>query len=201
MTAHENLSIVFIQGTLVVSNSWHVLDDNSVVWVFTRCVEHRVSLDHIVNNIGLGDLLGSELLVRAEILAIVVTKMVVAGNGCELDTSTDQEVNKSRFHLGLSRLEIISTNKGVVLFSQLNGTWDKCVLWGTVDERSTLEDGSNGKDGRWCNFFVSVFNGLHEVLGSIVDALDELGETLSVGGPLNDDLVQTVLGLEVTGKY
>jgi hypothetical protein len=172
VTAHEDLGIVLIQSTLVVSNSWHVLDDNSVIWVLSWCVKDRVCLDHIVNYVGLGDLLGSELLLRAEVLSIIVTEVVVTGNGSELDTSADQEIDKSRFHLGLSRLEIITTNEGVVFLGELNGTWNESVLWRSVDERSAFENGSNSKDSGWSNFFVSLLDSLHQVVGSVVDTVN-----------------------------
>ena len=80
MTSHEDLGVVLVQSTLVVTNSWHVLDDNCMVWVLARGVEHSVGCDHVVNNVGLGDLLGAELLLGAEILAIIVAKVIVAGN-------------------------------------------------------------------------------------------------------------------------
>lgn len=197
MTAHEDLSIVLVQSTLVITDSRHVLDDDGVIRVLALLVEDGVGLDHVVNDVGLGDFLGAELLLRAEVLAIVVAKMVVAGNGGELDTSGDQEVNQGGLHLGLTRLEIITTNEGVVLLSKLNATRDEGVLWGAVDEWSTLEDTGNGEDSGWGNFLVSVLNGFQEVVSSVVDAIDQLGETLSVGSPLNDDLLQTIVGLEV----
>lgn len=102
VTSHKNLSIVLIQSTLVITNSWHVLNDNSVVWVLARGVENTVGLNHIINNVGLGNFLGAELLVGAQILSIIVAKMVVAGNGSEFDTGVDQEIDKSRLHLGLA---------------------------------------------------------------------------------------------------
>lgn len=198
MTAHEDLSIVLIQGTLVVTNSWHVLDDDGVIWVLAWLVENRVGLNHVIDDIGLGDLLGAELLLGTEVLAIVVPKVVVAGNGSELDTSADQEVDQGRLHLSLARLEVITTNEGVVALSELNATWDECVLWGAVDEWSTLEDTGNSEDSGWGNLLVSVLNGLHEVVGSIIDTSDQLSKALGVGSPLNDDLVESIVGLEVT---
>lgn len=47
---------------------------------------------------------------------------------------------------------------------------------------------------------MAILDGLEEVLGSIIDASGNFGKALSVGGPLDDDLVQTVIGLEIT-KY
>ena len=62
VTSHEDFGIVLIQGTLVVTNSWHVLDDNSVIRMFALLVKHCVSLNHVVDDIRLGNLLGAELL-------------------------------------------------------------------------------------------------------------------------------------------
>ena len=47
---------------------------------------------------------------------------------------------------------------------------------------------------------MAILDSLEEVLGSIINTSSDFGKTLSVGGPLDDDLVQTVVGLEVT-KY
>src|ERR1700730_17473773 len=113
MPSHENLSVVLIQSTLVVTNSWHVLDDDSVIRMLALLVENRVGFNHVIHDVGLGDLLGAELLLGAEVLSIIVAEMVIAGNGSELDTSADQEIDQSRLHLGLTRLEVIATNEGI----------------------------------------------------------------------------------------
>jgi len=78
VTAHEDLAVVFVQGTLVVAHSWHVLDDDAVVRMLACFVQDIVSSDHVVNNIALGDFLGAELLLRREILAVVVAEVVIA---------------------------------------------------------------------------------------------------------------------------
>jgi len=111
MTSHEDLSIVLIESTLVVGDSWHVLDDDGVIWVLALLVENVVGLNHIIDNVGLGDLLGAELALRAQVLAIVVTEMVVRSDRGQLDTSVDQEINKGRLHLGLARLEVVTTDE------------------------------------------------------------------------------------------
>jgi len=200
VTAHEDLSIVLVQSTLVVTDGWHVLDDDGVVRVLSWLVENRVGLDHVIDDVGLGDLLGAELLLGAEVLAIVVTKMVVAGNGGELDTSADQEVDQGRLHLGLAGLEVITTNEGVVTLSELNATWNEGVLRGAVDEWGTLEDTGNSEDSGWGNLLMSVLNGLQEVVGGVVDTINQLSKALGVGSPLDNDLVESIVGLEVTVK-
>lgn len=57
MTTHEDLSIILIQGTLVVTNSWHILDNHGMIGMLALLVKDRVRFDHVVNNIRLGDLL------------------------------------------------------------------------------------------------------------------------------------------------
>jgi hypothetical protein len=197
VTSHEYLSIVLIQSTLVVTDSRHILDNDSVVRMLALLVENRVGFNHVINNVGLGDFLGAELLLRAEILSIVVTEMIVAGNGSELDTSADQEVDQCRLHLGLTRLEIITSNECIVLLGKFNSTRNKCVLWGTVDKGNTLKNTSYGEDSGGGNLLVTVLDCLHEILGSVIDTRDKISKTLSVGSPLNNDLVQVVRGLEV----
>lgn len=198
MAAHEDLSVVLVKSTLVVTNSWHVLDYNGVIWVFALLVEHGIGLNHIINNVRLGDLLRTELLLGAKILAIVVSKMIVAGNGGKLDTSTDQEVNKGRFHLGLARLEVVPSNESIVLLGKFDSTWNEGVLGRAVDEWHAFKDTGNRKHSRWCNFFMAVFNGLHEVISSVIDAVNELCKSLSVCSPLDNDLLQRVFGFKIT---
>ena len=197
VSTHEDLSVVFIQSTLVVSDSRHVLDDNAVVGVLTLLVQDRVSLNHVINDIGLGDLLGAELLLGAQVLAVVVAQVVVAGNGGQLDTSVDEEVNEGRLHLGLARLEVVTTDVGIVLLGELNGTRNKGVLGRTVDERGLLQDRCNSKNGGRRNLLVTLIDSLQKVIGGIVDTRNDIGVTLSVGGPHDDDLVKTVLLLEL----
>ena len=109
MATHEDLGVVFVQGTLVVSNRWHVLDDHGMIRVFAFLVENVVGGNHIIYHVGLGNLLGAELSLRAQILAIIVSKMVVACNGGQLDTGIDQEIDESRFHLGLTGFEVVTS--------------------------------------------------------------------------------------------
>lgn len=98
----------------------------------------------------------------------------------------------------MTRLEIISTDKGLVLLGELDSTGDKGVLRSTVDVGTTFEDGSHGKDSRGSDFFMGRLDGGEEVLGSIVDSGDDLGVSFSVGGPENNDVVELVVGLEIS---
>lgn len=197
VAAHEDLGVVLVEGALVVADGGHVLDHDRVVGVLAGGVEHIVGLDHVVDHVGLGDLLGAELLLRAEVLAVVVAEMVVAGNRRELDAGVDEEVDEGRLHFGLARLEVVAANEGAVLLGELDGAGDKRVLGRAVDKGRLLEDAGNSEDGRGGNLLVAGLNGLEQVLGRVVDALEEVGETLRVGSPLDNDLVQAVVGLEV----
>jgi hypothetical protein len=87
-----------------------------------------------------------------------------------------------------------------VLLSKFNSTRNKCVLRGTIDEGNTFEDARHSKDSGWCDFLVAILNCFNKVLSSVIDSRNEVGETLSVCSPLNNDLVQVVRGLEVSTK-
>lgn len=197
VATHEDLSVVLIQSTLVVADSRHVLDDDSVVGVLILLIENVVGRDHVIHNVGLGDLLRAELLLGAQVLAVVVAQVVVAGNGGKLDTSVDQEVNESRLHLGLARLEVITANESTTLLGQLKGTRDKGVLGRAVDERSVLENRGHSKHGGRSNLQMTGLDGVYQVVGSVVDTGNDVGVPLSVGSPHDNHLIQAVLSLEV----
>jgi hypothetical protein len=198
VSTHEDLRVVLVQSTLIVSNSWHVLDDNAVIWVLTLFVEDIVGSDHVIDDIRLGDLLGAELLLGRQVLAVVVAEMIIGCNGGKFNTSANEEINESRLHLGLAGFEVVASNEGLVLVGEFDATWDEGVLGRTVDERSAFENTGNSKDGGWRNFFVSALDGLDEVVRSVVDTNDEIGEPLGIGSPLNYNLLEVVGSLEIT---
>ncbi len=111
VSTHKDLGIILIQGPLIVTNSWHILDDHRVVGMLAFLVKHSISLDHIVNDVGLGDFLGAELPLGTEVFSIIISQMVITCNGSELDASTNEKIDQSGLHLGLSRLEIITANE------------------------------------------------------------------------------------------
>lgn len=47
---------------------------------------------------------------------------------------------------------------------------------------------------------MTILNGLQKIFSGVINTIDELGESLSVGSPLDDDLIQVVVGLELTEK-
>lgn len=197
MSTKENLRIVFIECTLVVTDGWHVLDYNAVIWVLAFLVKDVVGSNHVINNIGLGDLLGTELLLGRQVLAIVVAEMVVGSNGGQLDTSRDEEVNEGGLHLCLAGFEVVAADEGLVLVGEFYAAWDEGVLGRSVDEWGTFEDTGDSEHGGRSNFLMAGLDGVDEVVRGVIDADDEFCETLGVGGPLNDDLLEVVGSLEV----
>lgn len=123
--------------------------------------------------------------------------MVVRGDGERLDTGVDQELGENTLDLGLTRLEVITTDERLVLFGELDAAGNKSVLWGTIDERRTFEDTGNGEQGRRGHLVVGRLDCLEQVLGSVVDTWKDLGVSLSVGGPEDDQVVEIILRLEV----
>jgi hypothetical protein len=197
VTTHEDLRIILIQSTLVVSNSWHILNNNAVIRVLTFLIKHIVSSNHIIDNIGFGDLLGAELLLGGQVFAVVVAEMVVGCDGGQFDTGADEKVDEGRFHLGLTGLEVVTANEGFVLIGEIDAAWDKGVLRRTVNEGGAFQNTGNGEDSGWRDLLVSALDGLDEVVGSVVDANNEVSETLSVGSPLDNDLIEVVGSFEV----
>lgn len=198
VSTHEDLRVVLIQGALVVAYSGHVLDHDSMVGVLAWLVEHAVSLNHIVHDVGLGDFLGAELLLRTEIHAIVIAEVIVAGDRSELDAGVDHEVDQGRLHLGLTGFEVVTPNECTVLLCELNRSWDKGILRRAIDERSILKDTSYCEDGRWGDLFMALLNGLEQVVSGVIDTIDEVGVTFCVSSPLHYDLVKAIGFLEIT---
>jgi hypothetical protein len=123
--------------------------------------------------------------------------MVITGDAEGLDTSVDQELGEDALELSLARLEIITANERLVLLCQLDHTRDEGVLRGTVDEGGPLEDGGDGEDGGGGDLGVRSLDRSEERVGGVVHSGDDIGVTLGVGGPEDDDLVQPVLLLEI----
>lgn len=189
MAAQENLGVVLVQRTLVVADSRHVLNHDSVIRVFALLIQDRVRLDHIVDDIALGNLLGPELALGAQVLAVVVAEVVVARDGGQLDARVDEEVDEGGFHLGLAGFEVVAADEGAVAGGEVDGAGDECVLRRPVDEGRRFEDAGYGEDGRGGDLFVPLLDGLEEVVCRVVDAGDDVGVALRVRGPLHDDLV------------
>jgi hypothetical protein len=96
----------------------------------------------------------------------------------------------------LARLEVIATDEGLVSLGKLGASRDKSILRRAVDERDTLEDATDCKDGRRRNFGMALLDALQEIVGGIVNARNDVGIALGVSGPHDDDFVQSMLMLE-----
>jgi hypothetical protein len=38
MATHEDLSVILVQGTLIITNGWHILDHNGMIWMLAFLV-------------------------------------------------------------------------------------------------------------------------------------------------------------------
>ena len=195
-TAIEDFRSVLIESTLAITHKRNVLDDDQVIGLLSVGIENTVGGNHIVHNTGLGDLLRAELLRGGEILAIIITKMVVRSNGGGLDTSTHQVINKHRLDLGLTTLEVITGDESLVLLSQLENTRNKSVLRRTIDIGISFKNGSNGEDSGGSHFRMASLDSVKEVFSSIVHTRNDIGVTFRIGGPQDNHLVQLVFLLE-----
>ena len=109
--------------------------------------------------------------------------MIVTGNAQRLDPRIDQELCQDTLNLCLAALEVVAANKRLVPLCQLDTAGHKRILRRAIDERRSFQDGRYGKDGRGGNFLVRALDGGQEVVGGIVDAWEDVGVALSVGGP------------------
>ncbi len=196
-TVAEDLGGVLIDGSLGVADVGDVLDDDEMVGLLAGLVEDAVGEDHVLDDAGLGDLLGAELLGGGEVLAVVVAEVVVGGDGDGLDAGVDEVLGEDGLDLGLTALEVVTGDVDVLTLGELDDTGEESVLGRTVDEGGVLEDAGDGEDVGRGDLALAVLDGLEDVVGSVVDAGDDVGVALGVGGPENNHLVETVLSLEV----
>lgn len=200
VATEENLSIVLVKSTLVIANGGHVLDHDGVVRVLAFLVQDRVGGNHVVNDIGLGDFLGTELFLGGQVHSVVIAEMVVRGDGGELDACVDEEVNECGLHLSLAGFEVIAANEGIVLRGKLDSSGNEGVLWRAVNEGGALQDTGDGEDSGRGDFLMTVLDGIDEVVSSVVDTFDDVGIALSIGSPLDDDFIQSIGGFEISVK-
>lgn len=66
-----------------------------------------------------------------------------------------------------------------------------------VDEGRLLEDAGYGEDGGGGYFLVPLLDRFEQVVGGVVDAGDDVRVAFGVGCPLDDDLVEAILLLEI----
>mmetsp|Transcript_35053 Transcript_35053/g.81076 ORF Transcript_35053/g.81076 Transcript_35053/m.81076 type:complete len:337 (+) Transcript_35053:911-1921(+) len=123
--------------------------------------------------------------------------MVVGDDGDGLDARRDQKVHQDALHLGLSRFEIVPRNKYFFFGGQLHDPRHEGVLWRSVDEGASLQNGRHRETRGGRHLRLVALDGGQEVLGRIVDALLYGGETLRVGRPQHDNFVEAVFFLKI----
>ena len=206
-TATEDLGVVLVDRALGVADRRNVFDDDNVIGVLAlsllalgsrdgRLVEQAVGINHVVDDAALGDLLRLELGLGRKVASIVVTEVVVGGDGKRLDASVHQELCEDGLELRLARLEIVTSNEGTVALSKLNDTRNEGVLGSSVDERLAFEDSGNSEEGGRGNLGMGILDRVQEVVRGIIHTRDNVAVPLGVGGPEDDDTVQIVGGLE-----
>lgn len=124
--------------------------------------------------------------------------MVIADDGLWLDSGGDEELSQGGLELSLSGLEIVTDNEDLVLLGELDDSWNKGVLGRSIDVGATLRDGGKSENGGWGDFWVILFNGLHDVFVGIMDSSLDLTESLSVGSPEDNNLIDLVGELEIS---
>lgn len=122
--------------------------------------------------------------------------MVVTEDTQGADASFNQELGEDTLDLGLARLKIVTADKGLALFSKLKTPRNESILRCAVNERDALEDATNCKDGGRSNFRMAFLDALQEIFGGVIDTGDDIGVPLRIGGPDDDNLVQSMLILE-----
>lgn len=160
-------------------------------------VKQAVALHHVVDDATLTNLLALELRLLTQVVTIVVTKMVVAGDAERLDTGVDKELGEDTLEFGLTTLQVVTTDEGVMTLGEIDDTGNEGVLRSAVDEGGVLEDGSYGEDGGRRDFGVRILDSGEEVVGGIVDASDDVAVALGVRSPEHNDTIQIVLSLEL----
>jgi hypothetical protein len=120
-TATEDLQIVFLDGSLRVSDSRNILDHNDVIRVlslanadsfrtnFGGLVWELIGINHVVNDAILADPFALELWLCGEVVAIVISKMIIQSDRQQLDPCTDEELGQDGLQLCLAGFEVVSS--------------------------------------------------------------------------------------------
>ena len=101
----------------------------AVIRLLLPFVQNALSLsDHVVYHVALGDLLGPELGGCGQIFTVVVAQVIVGHDRRWLEARVDEKIHDDGLELGLSRLEIVSSDENIFFFSQLNAARNKGIL-------------------------------------------------------------------------
>ena len=137
----ENLRVVLVDSPLGVSDRGDVLNHNDVIGVLAfscfalgtgngRFVEKVVRVNHVVDDVTLANFLALELRLSAQVVALVVTKVVIGRNEQRLDTRVHEELGEDRLELRLPGLEVIATNERLLALGKLDDTGHEHILGG-----------------------------------------------------------------------
>ena len=168
-----------------------------MIRVLSGRIEQMVGGDHIIDDIRFADLLGSELLWRAEILAVIISEMIVGHDRCRFDARADEEIHQDGFHLRLTRFEIITTDENTMTLGELNDTRNQRILRRTIDVRASLKDRRHGENIRRGHFSFTALNATHHLLRRHVESGAHIDKSLGVCRPQHDDGIEFILRFEV----
>lgn len=84
-----------------------------------------------------------------------------------------------------------------MLLGQLDCTGDERVLRRSIDERCILEDTGNRKYSGGRYFLMAGFDGLHQIVCSVINPGNKVCIAFGVRSPLDDDFVQAMGSLEI----
>mmetsp|Transcript_1158 Transcript_1158/g.2618 ORF Transcript_1158/g.2618 Transcript_1158/m.2618 type:complete len:406 (+) Transcript_1158:1792-3009(+) len=194
---HEDFRCVLIHGTLRVTDVWDVFDNNNVVGMFVFFEQYAIRFHHVVHDVRLGDFFASELRRRAQVFSIVVSQVVVRYNRYGFDSGTDQKIDEDALHLCLSALEIVSGNENLLLAGEFHDTGNKGVLGRSVDKGGSLQNRCNRENSGRADLGLVALDGMQNVFCGVVDSLLDASESLGVGSPQHDNLVEIVIFFEV----
>lgn len=100
--------------------------------------------------------------------------MVVGSDGQRFDPSIDEKLGEDGLELGLSGLQVVTSNEGLVALSKLDSSRDECVLRSTIDERLSFENGSYSEKSRGGDFGMGRLDRSEQVICGVVDTRDEV---------------------------
>lgn len=114
--------------------------------------------------------------------------MVVANNRLGLDASSHKEVYQHTLHLGLARLEVVTSNQHILLNSIVHEPGDKGVLGGAVDEGDPLLDAGHSVQAGRGYLSLIALDGGQQVVSCVIQAIHDIAVALGVGCPKHNHL-------------
>ena len=133
-------------------------------------VEQMIGSDHVIDYVGFADFFRAELLRGTEILAVVISQMIVGNDRLQFETRRDEEIGENGFQFRLSTLEIITANEDMMLVGKSDDTRHQRVLRAAIDVRTLLENRCTREYVRWTDFLVVVGNRLKNLFARHVQS-------------------------------